>query len=505
MLVLPTLCYVGSINVGRANSSSCVALGRVDRLTPVPRDVWALGGVIVFGAFTSQLDTSVVNVGVDSIARELSAPLEQVQWVTNAYLLALAVALPITGWLGRRVGVGRLWLGSMAAFTVASGLCALAPSLSALIALRVLQGLAAGTLVPAGQTILGQAAGPQRLGRVMGVLGIAVSLAPAIGPVTGAFVLQAGSWRWLFAINLPIGALGLLLGTRVVPRGDAGDEPRLDVVGLVLMSTGLPLAVFAFTRATEQATPLTPSVLAPLGVAVAALAGFGRRAVRVAHPLLDLGLYRQSAYRAATAGVAFTGAALFGAGLLFPLFFELGRHQDVFDSGLQLISLGAGTALMSPLSGRITDRHGAGTAALIGSALTLATTLPFALLPIDTSGAILQPLLFLRGLAAALAVTPVGTAAYAAVAPEQLPDATTQVNLVQRLAGAIAGSVFAVLVARNLPAGSQAAFHIAFASLTGASVLSLAASAWLWCASRRPSPNAASSAHATATPQGDSA
>ena len=138
---------------------------------PVPRAVWVLGGVIVFGAFTSQLDTSVVNVGVDTIGRELGAPLEQVQWVANAYLLALAVALPLTGWLGRRVGVGRLWLASLAAFTVVSGLCALAPALGWLIALRVLQGLSAGMLVPAGQTILGQAAGPGRLGRVMGCSG----------------------------------------------------------------------------------------------------------------------------------------------------------------------------------------------------------------------------------------------------------------------------------------------------------------------------------------------
>lgn len=464
-----------------------------------------LGAVIVFGAFTSQLDTSVVNVGVDTIGRELGAPLERVQWVTNAYLLAMAVALPLTGWLGRRVGVGRVWLASLAAFTVVSGLCALAPNLGWLIALRVLQGLSAGMLVPAGQTILGQAAGPQRLGRVMGVLGIAVSLAPAIGPVVGALVLQAGSWRWLFAINLPIGALGLLLGARLVPRGETGAAQKLDAPGLALVSVGLPLTVYALTRASERATLLAPSVLLPLLIGGVALAAFGLRAVRVAHPLLDLALYRRRSYVAASAAAAFTGAALFGAGLLFPLFFQLGRGAGELDTGLALISLGVGTAVMAPLSGRLTDRYGAGVVAVAGSALTVITTLPFALLPVDVDATVLQALLFLRGLGIALAITPVITAAYTAVAPEQLPDATTQVNILQRLGGAIGGAVFATIVARQLPAGAEGAFHAAFAWLTVTSVASLAAAAWLWLASSDSPAASSEPPDPSLTPEGDPA
>lgn len=134
---------------------------------PILFATWRLAAVIVVGAFMSGLDASVVNVGLDSISRDLNTDLATVQWATNGYLVALGVSLPVCGWLGRRVGVGRLWLAALAAFTVASILCALAPSIEWLIALRVLQGMSAGLLIPAGQTILGQAVGPERLGRVM--------------------------------------------------------------------------------------------------------------------------------------------------------------------------------------------------------------------------------------------------------------------------------------------------------------------------------------------------
>jgi EmrB/QacA subfamily drug resistance transporter len=450
----------------------------------VPKAVWRLGAVIVFGAFTSQLDTSVVNVGVEAIAADLHAPLPQVQWVSNAYLLALAVSLPITAWLGRRLGVGRLWLASLAAFTVASAACALAPSVGWLIALRVVQGLTAGLLVPAGQTILGQAAGPQRLGRMMGTLGIAVSLAPAIGPVVGALVIHAGSWRWLFSINLPIGAVGLLLGLRLIPRGEAGAAPRLDWPSLLLVSAGLPLVVYALTRVSEQATLGDASALVPLLAGAAGLLAFALRARRAAHPLLDLRLHRKPVFALASVAAAFSGAALFGAALLFPLYFQILRDQRVIATGLSLISLGVGSALTSPLGGRLTDRFGGGVVAVAGSALTLATTLPFALLSAHADPVLVQALLFLRGMAIALAITPIITTAYAAVAPQQLPDATTQVNILLRLGGAIGGAAFAVILARELPAGAEHAFHTAFWWLTGSSIVALGAALSLGLASR---------------------
>jgi EmrB/QacA subfamily drug resistance transporter len=453
-------------------------------------ETWRLGIVIVFGAFASQLDVSVVNVAVDAIGRDLDASLTEVQWVATAYLVALAMALPACGWLGRRVGVGRLWLASLAAFTAASALCALAPSAGWLIAVRVLQGLTAGLLVPAGQTILGQAVGPQRLGRVMGTLGTALSAAPALGPVVGGLVVDGLSWRWIFLVNLPIGAAGLALGARYVPRERQARAARLDWPGLALLAAGLPLLLYAITGAGERTALASVDMLVPLAAGAAALALYVAHASRTDQPLIDLRLNRNREYLAANAGAALGGACLFGGALLLPLYFEIARGQEALGAGLSLVGLGLGTGLVMPIAGRLTDRHGGGVVATMGAAASLATTLPFVALDAGSSPLAIEALLLLRGMAVGLTLMPLTTAAYAAVKPEELPDATTQFNIVLRVGGAIGGAVFAVVVARELSAGAEHAFQAAFGWLTGASLLALAAALWLWHAGghrpRRP-------------------
>lgn len=451
---------------------------------PIPWRVWRPALVIAFGAFMSQLDASIVTVGLASIAADLRADLADVQWVGNAYLLALGLSLPACGWFTRRFGAGRVWLASLAGFTVTSGLCALATDVGLLVAFRVAQGLTAGLLLPAGQTVLGQAVGPQRLGRVMATLGIAVTLGPVVGPALGGLLLDVASWPWLFLVNLPIGALVLGLGLRYVPRERPADHPgRLDRLGLVLVGTGVPLLIYGLSVWGEQGA--VGAALGPVVAGALALAAFARHVLRTAHPLLDLRLFANRSYAAATATAALTGAALFGAILLFPLWFQLARGTGVAETGVALIPLGVGTALVLPLSGRLVDRFGGGVVALCGGLALVATTAPFALLTPDVDGLVVPGLLLLRGAALAVAVTPATIAAYQAVAPAQLPDATTQVNILQRLGGALGGTVFAVVLAGALPHGVASAFHTAFWWLTAASVLGLGAAGALTAAQRR--------------------
>jgi EmrB/QacA subfamily drug resistance transporter len=451
---------------------------------PIPWTTWRLAAVIVFGAFMAGLDTSVVNVGLETVARSLDADLADAQWVATAYLLALGGSLPACAWLGRRVGVGRLWLTALAGFTVTSALCAVAGSVGQLVAARVLQGLCAGLLIPAGQTVLGQAVGPARLGRVMAVLGVAVTLAPALGPVVGGVVVHTGSWPWLFLVNLPLGAAGLALGWRYVPRGNPGHAGRLDVGGLVLASAGVPLVVYALTAWSEQRS-LSGTALAALALGGLLLAAFVRRTRRTPAPVLDLGLFARPTFRAAAATAGFTGAALFGAGLLFPLYFQVGRGEGPLTAGLLLVSLSLGTAAALPLTGRLVDRYGGGLVSTLGGVATVVTTAPFTVLPLDVSEPTVQALLLVRGAALAFAVMPAGVAAYKAVTETQLPDATAQVNILQRLGGALGGAVFAVVVASRLTDGPDVAFHTAFAWLTGASVLGLVTALLLLRAERR--------------------
>lgn len=449
--------------------------------------VWQVAWVIVFGAFASGLDASVTNIGLDSIRADLHAGLAQVQWVASGYLLALAVSLPACAWLSRRAGTGRLWLAGLAAFTAASGACAAAPGIMVLIWLRVLQGLAGGLLIPAGQTVIGQVAGAARLGRVMATLGSAVSLAPAVGPVVGGLVLHWLSWRWLFLINLPIGTVGLALGLRLVPRGTAGTAPKPDWPGLAFIGAGLPLLVYGLTRWGATGTLAPAGVLVPLGAGAACLALFGWHTSRREHPALDLRLYRNRAYAAASVTAGCTGALMFGGALLYPLYFQVLRGEDTVTTGLRLLALGGGTALALPFTGRLTDRYGGGIVALCGALGAVVAATAFAVLPTANPAGV-QVLLVLLGMAIAVAAVPPGIVAYQMVRPGQLPDATAQVNIMQRLGGSLGGAIFAVVVARNLPAGAGHAFHIVFWWQAAAALAAAGCALWLWLTLRRSAP-----------------
>jgi EmrB/QacA subfamily drug resistance transporter len=435
--------------------------------------VWRLSWIIVFGAFASGLDASLTNIGLDTISADLHSGLGLAQWVASGYLLALAVSLPVAGWLGRRCGVGRLWLAALAGFTVASGLCTVAPTIEVLIGLRVAQGLAGGLLIPAGQTVIGQAVGSERLGRVVATLGIAVTVAPALGPLVGGLILHGLSWRWLFAINLPIGAAGMVLGARYVPRGTAGQARPLDWLGMLYITTGLPALVYAFTEIGLGGAVARASVIAPMVGGTVVLAAFTVRTTRRPDPLIDLGLYRDRRYTAASVAAGFTGMILFGAGLVFPLYFLIGHHDSVVVTGLRLLGFGGATALVQPYTGRLTDHHGGGSVSAVGCALVVAASLPFAVMPLDAAPALIQFLLAVLGGSIALAAVPPGIVAYKTVRPDQLSDATTQVNIIQRVGGALGGALFSVLIARGLPDDPEAAFHHAFWAIVIAGLLGL--------------------------------
>src|SRR4051794_23340493 len=164
-------------------------------LTKVPMEVWRVAVVIVLGSFMSTLGSSLVNVGLSTIGRDLRAPLASTQWVASGYLIAFAAALPLTAWLSRRVGAGRLWLGALVGFTLTSALCALAPNLAVLVVLRVLQGTAGAMLLPTGQTVIGQVSGPERMGRVLSSTKLVSVLGPVIGPTVGGLLVSGLSWR----------------------------------------------------------------------------------------------------------------------------------------------------------------------------------------------------------------------------------------------------------------------------------------------------------------------
>ncbi|MFD9130190.1 MDR family MFS transporter [Kitasatospora sp. NPDC059571] len=429
----------------------------------VPRHVWQVAAVVIVGAFMAQLDGALVNIGLATVAADLHASLQTSQWLVSGYLLALVAGLPLCGWAGRRIGAGRLWVWSLVAFTVASVLCAVAGDIRVLIAARVLQGVAGGLLLPVGQTVIAQVAGRELMGRVMSSAGAALVLAPALGPVLGGLLIAHTSWPWLFLINVPVGVLGVWLGLRVLPRGEPQASTGFDTAGFALIGVGLPALTYAVSTAAEPGGRTATGFWLPLVLGLAALAAFVLRARRTAAPLLNLGLFANRVFTAASVSGFLAGAIQFGALVIWALYFQQLRGYGVIASGLAMVGFALGAALL-PFAGRLTDRFGGGPVALTGALLTGASVLPVALLPADTPLWALEACLFALGVANALSVVPSSTAAYVSVPPQQVPDAVTVINIFLRLGGAVGASLLIAVLGDGGGdrAGLLAGFHASF-------------------------------------------
>jgi EmrB/QacA subfamily drug resistance transporter len=403
--------------------------------------------VVVLGSIMSVLDTTIVNVALDSLSRGFNSSIGDIQWVVTGYLLSLAAVIPVTGWAARRFGARRLYLLSIVLFTGGSVLCGLAWSTGSLVFFRVLQGVGGGLILPIGQMILARAAGPQRMGRLMSVISIPVVMAPIVGPTLGGLLLEHLGWRWIFFVNIPVGIAALVLALRQLPA-DAGSREeagRLDLAGLALLATGLVAITYGLAE-TGTASLVSGRVGVPLLAGAALTVAFVVRALRVDRPLLDVRLYANRAFASASLTTFSLGAAVFGAMILMPLYFQTVRGEDAVSTGLLLAPQGIGVAVAMFLSGRAADRLGGGRVALAGVLVTAAATVPFALFGSATSYWVIGGAMVVRGLGIGMAFLPAMAAAFAAMTPAQIPDATPQLNVLQRVGGSIGTAILAVVL-----------------------------------------------------------
>jgi EmrB/QacA subfamily drug resistance transporter len=408
--------------------------------------ILTLAAVVVSGAIMTILDATIVNVGLPTLGREFRTSIATIQWVSTVYLLAFASVIPLTGWASERFGARPLWLASLAGFMVGSLLAGLSWSIGALIVFRVVQGLAGGMIMPLGQTILAQAAGPQRIGRVMSIVGVPMLLAPIFGPVLGGAILGATSWRWMFLINLPVGGLALALAARLLPVVPRPPRQRLDALGLVLLCGGVAVFVYGLAEIGQRGT-LAAGL--PLGTLLAGLVLVGLfvwHALRVAHPLIDVRLFAQRGFATAAATNLVLGVALFGAALLLPLYFQIVRGASPLLTGLLLIPQGLGAACAITLAGSLTDRFGARRVVPVGILLALAGTAGYTRIGAHSAYWYLAVALFLIGAGLGATITPSMAVAYQRLAHRAVPQATSAINVVQRVAGSLGTALLAVVL-----------------------------------------------------------
>jgi len=412
--------------------------------------VWRVSLVVVVGSMMSILDTTIVNVALATLSRDLHSSIAQIQWVVTGYMLALAAVIPISGWAAERFGAKRMYLISVVLFTAGSMLCGISTDTTQLVIFRVIQGLGGGMILPLGQMIMAAAAGPKRMGRVMSIVAVPVMLAPILGPTLGGLILQNVSWRWIFFVNVPIGVLAVITALRTLPAAEAAARRALDFRGLALMVTGLPLLTYGLAEIGTTGTFTSLKVIVPGLAGLALIALFVLHALGVENPLLNLRLWRRPTFSTASVAMFLLAAALFGGMILLPLYWQEVRHESVIDTGLLVGPQGLGAALVMPLAGRISDRTGGGPLALFGVLLTTVATVPFGLIGAHTSIAWLSVAMFVRGMGIGFAFMPAMTAAFAALERSELADATPQLNVLQRVGGSLGTAVLAVVLQRAL-------------------------------------------------------
>lgn len=426
------------------------------------------------------LDSTMVNVSLDTIGRSFGVPLGTVQWITSAYLLALALALPLSGWLVDRFGARRVFLACFIGFIASSALCASATSISALISFRVLQGIAGGLLAPMMQLMMARHAG-RHMARVIGVAAMPVMIGQMLGPSLGGLILTWLNWHWIFLVNIPVGLIAIGFAWWALPRDETTSPRRLDLIGFAMISPGLALLLEGLVSLAHQ------HAAAPFSLAASAilLAGFAVHALRrPAVALIDLRLFKGQVFRAAAATQFLSNAINFGGQLLIPLFFLQVRGASPGLTRLMLAPMGLGVFFALPVMGRLSERFGARAISGSGAAIALLGTLPFALAGPDAPLPVLALALFVRGFGVGSITIPSAAAAYASVPRESLTSATTAINICQRFGGPAGTTALAIflqhqLAGAALPESAYTATYWLLAALAAAGIVA---------ASRLPGP-----------------
>jgi EmrB/QacA subfamily drug resistance transporter len=408
-----------------------------------------IAGVCVLAAVMAILDSTVVSVAQRTFIAQFESTQAVVAWTMTGYTLALATVIPLTGWAADRFGTKRLFMGSVFFFAVGSLLCAMAPNITLLIVFRVIQGVGGGMLMPLTFTILTREAGPQRLGRLMAVLGIPMLLGPISGPILGGWLIDSYSWQWIFLINLPIAVVALALAAIVFPKDQPTPAETLDVLGVLLLSPGLATFLYGVSSIPARGTVADKHVWIPATIGLALILGFVFHALyRADHPLIDLRLFKNRVVALANASMFLFAAAFFGAGLLAPSYFQQLLHQTPLQSGLHLIPQGLGAMSTMPIAGQFMDRRGPGKVILVGITLIGTGMSIFAYgvwqqvdyLPLLLVG------LAIQGMGMGCTMMPLSGTAIQALGPTQVARGSTLVNVNQQIAGSVGTALMSVIL-----------------------------------------------------------
>ncbi len=397
---------------------------------------WYALGVVMLGVFMAVLDSSIVNVALPHMMSAFGVNRDEIEWVTTAFMLASAVAMPLVGWLAGKVGYRALYVSSLFLFTVGSALCAMAWSYDALVAARVLQALGGGAVQPVGLALVAELFEPHERGKALGIWGTGIVIGPTIGPTLGGYLTDYFSWRAIFTVNLPIGVIGVLASLIIMREtGKPRRSGKLDFWGFAFLSMALITGLLAISNGQQEGWS-SAYVLDRAALAVIGFVMFLAVELAVEHPLLDLGLFRYRNYSLVMVLAIFRAVGLFGGVFLLPLFLERLAGYTTIDTGLWMIPGALTLAVAMPIAGRMADRHPPATLAATGTVITAASLIMYGWLDPDSSAFVIIAPQIVRAAGLSLMMAPLQTAALNAVPRADVATASSFLAVSQRVGGA---------------------------------------------------------------------
>jgi MFS transporter, DHA2 family, multidrug resistance protein len=415
---------------------------------------WVIALTVTLATFMEVLDTSVANVALPHIAGSLSASNEEATWVLTSYLVSNAIVLPMSGWFSELIGRKRFYMSCVALFTISSFMCGLAPSLSMLILFRILQGAGGGGLQPSEQAILADTFPPRQRGMAFAVYGMAVVLAPAIGPTLGGWITDNFAWRWIFFVNIPVGILSLILTGRLISdppymRRAKRKTFRIDYIGLGLLALGLGSLQVVLDKGERDDWFGSHFILFLTVVAVVALIGVMVWEWTHKHPIIDLHLFKDRSFGTGVLLMFMVGFALMSSTVLIPLFLQTMMGYSAEQAGLVLMPGGFAIIAVMPLVGFLLGKYDARKLLLFGFGM-LSIALFYMTdfnLSIDFSHAAGARVIQAMGLA--FLFVPINTAAYAFLPKEKNNQASGLINLARNVGGSVGISFVATMLTRR--------------------------------------------------------
>jgi EmrB/QacA subfamily drug resistance transporter len=408
--------------------------------------------VALIGAFMSILDSSIVNVAITTIMNVFNADTDSVQWVSTVYMLALGVIVPLSGWLGDKLGYKKLYIASMAVFVLGSLFCSLSWSLDSLIFARVIQAFGGGMIMPTTMAMVYKMVPRDKIGGGMGLFGVALLVAPALGPTIGGYLVEYVNWRWIFTINLPIGVVGIALAFLVLPEFQSKDPGKLDAAGAVSAAVMLFCLLLALSKGEDWGW-LDERTILLFAVSFFAFVLFIYLELSTGNPLLELRVFKYPTFTMANLLIVVTTVGMYAGMFYIPLFLQSVRGLGAMETGLLMMPGALVSGALMPVTGKLYDKIGPRPLVLFGVVLLAALTYQFRELNLATATATISLWITLRGAVMAFANMPAQTAALADIPTELVGRASAITNIISRVSSSFGLAVLTSLLT------TREAFH----------------------------------------------